>query len=150
MVTQGEKVFLHHYEFRTHEKRNDVNVDIRACACYTYSGIFLKETGKVLRTIHKQQQQENFRELNLTHVDNLGSKNRRWILAARLLILSIFIYSRQLAGSMFFPVSTKPWKRSQWSVLGFIVLLTYVGILVGWPPIVRGRISWEVSFLHLW
>lgn len=42
-----------------------------------------KETGKVLRTIHREQQQQQqvFNELNLTHVDNLGSKNRRLIAA---------------------------------------------------------------------
>jgi hypothetical protein len=27
--------------------------------------------------LHRQQE-EDFREFNLTHVDNLGSKNRRW------------------------------------------------------------------------
>jgi len=48
----------------------------------TYLGY--KETGKVLKTIHKdiQTDQQPFRELNLTHVDNLGSKARRLIASA--------------------------------------------------------------------
>lgn len=40
-----------------------------------------KETGKVLRTLHRQLEGKSFKELGLTHVDNLGSKNRRLIAA---------------------------------------------------------------------
>jgi len=48
----------------------------------TYLGY--KETGKVLKTIHKgiESGQEKFQELKLTHVDNLGSKTRRLIASA--------------------------------------------------------------------
>jgi len=48
----------------------------------TYLGY--KETGKVLKTIHKaiESGQEKFQELKLTHIDNLGSKTRRLIASA--------------------------------------------------------------------
>jgi len=48
----------------------------------TYLGY--KETGKVLKTIHKgiESGQETFQELQLTHIDNLGSKTRRLIASA--------------------------------------------------------------------
>jgi len=43
-----------------------------------------KETGKVLKTVHKgiESGLEKFQELKLTHVDNLGSKTRRLIASA--------------------------------------------------------------------
>jgi len=47
----------------------------------TYLGY--KETGKVVKTLHKGcEGGEGFRELGLTHVDNMGSKARRLIASA--------------------------------------------------------------------